>query len=248
MDTELQKRIERYWTRRAHDFGVDKRHELQTELKDRWAFEMRRHLPEGRHLTILDVGTGVGFFAFILQEMGHFVTGVDITQAMLDEARELAHLSSERLLEFVRMDAQDLRFPNACFDVVVSRNLTWTLPDPVQAYAEWHRVLRPGGVLLNFDANYVEQVLHPAPENPDLPAMFKTPCAHTNITPEMRLENRAITLAAGCADKVRPQWDKQILEGLGFADVMVDPAAGKRIWGAYDAPDAPLFSVWARKA
>ena len=38
--------------------------------------------------------------------------------------------------------------------VSLVRNLTWTLLRPEVAYAEWYRGLRPGGVLLNFDADY----------------------------------------------------------------------------------------------
>ena len=40
------------------------------------------------------------------------------------------------------------------FDMIVSRNVTWNLEHPDRAYYEWMRVLKPGGVLLNFDANW----------------------------------------------------------------------------------------------
>lgn len=43
---------------------------------------------------------------------------------------------------------------NTSFDVVVSRNLTWNLQEPAVAYKEWCRVLKKGGLLLNFDANW----------------------------------------------------------------------------------------------
>ena len=52
------------------------------------------------------------------------------------------------------MDAQNLEFEDGVFDVVISRNLTWNLKDPERAYREWCRVLKPGGKLLNFDANW----------------------------------------------------------------------------------------------
>lgn len=52
------------------------------------------------------------------------------------------------------MDAQNLEFEDDVFDVVISRNLTWNLKDPKRAYEEWCRVLKPGGKLLNFDANW----------------------------------------------------------------------------------------------
>ena len=52
------------------------------------------------------------------------------------------------------MDAQALTFADTSFDVVVSRNLTWNLQEPAVAYKEWCRVLKKGGLLLNFDANW----------------------------------------------------------------------------------------------
>ncbi|HCP71234.1 MAG TPA: class I SAM-dependent methyltransferase, partial [Clostridiales bacterium] len=41
-------------------------------------------------------------------------------------------------IAFRHMDAQQLGFPDGTFDVVLSRNLTWTLPEPEKAYAQWH--------------------------------------------------------------------------------------------------------------
>ena len=55
---------------------------------------------------------------------------------------------------FWRMDAQKLDFEDNTFDVVISRNLTWNLEHPDVAYREWVRVLKAGGRLLNFDANW----------------------------------------------------------------------------------------------
>ena len=52
------------------------------------------------------------------------------------------------------MDAENPDFPDGTFDVIVSRNLTWTLPDAARAYKEWIRVLKTGGILINADANY----------------------------------------------------------------------------------------------
>lgn len=43
------------------------------------------------------------------------------------------------------LDAEKPEFPDATFDVVVSRNLTWTLPHAEEAYREWTRVLKKGG-------------------------------------------------------------------------------------------------------
>ena len=50
------------------------------------------------------------------------------------------------------MNAEELTFPAASFDVVVTRNVTWNLRDPERAYGQWSRVLKPGGkvVILEF--------------------------------------------------------------------------------------------------
>ena len=51
-------------------------------------------------------------------------------------------------------DAQKLDLGDDLFDVVLSRNVTWNLEDPGAAYQEWYRVLKPGGLMCNFDADW----------------------------------------------------------------------------------------------
>ena len=76
---------------------------------------------------------------------------------MIQKAKENVQKEAGNLIEricFQRMDAQNLTFENESFDVVISRNLTWNLEEPEKAYREWIRVLKPGGVMMNFDANW----------------------------------------------------------------------------------------------
>ena len=145
--------IEHYWTGRAKGYSEVNQHELATGQDRVWLGEIRKHLPKGENLKILDVGTGPGFFAILLARAGYDVTAVDYTEAMLAEAKKNAGEVAEKI-HFQRMDAQRLDFPDGYFDVVISRNLTWNLECPEQAYAEWMRVLKEGGRLLNFDANW----------------------------------------------------------------------------------------------
>ncbi len=79
---------------------------------------------------------------------------MDLTPNMVENARTLAEEEKQSEFYFQVMDAEKLRFADESFDVVISRNLTWTLPDVKSAYREWVRVLKKGGILLNFDANY----------------------------------------------------------------------------------------------
>lgn len=115
--------------------------------------ELKKYLPEKKNLRILDVGCGTGFFTILLAKEGHQVTGIDLTPDMITHAKELAE-EEKADCRFMVMDAEAPDFPDEEFDVIVSRNLTWTLPDAEHAYQEWFRVLKPGGVMINLDANY----------------------------------------------------------------------------------------------
>ena len=240
---EMKQRVKDYWTQRSHSFGTVRKNELENEMGQRWLREIERFLPEGRNLNILDVGTGTGFFAVLLAQQGHRVEGIDLTPAMLEEARTLA---KQRNLDitFREMDAQNLLYPDAVFDVVISRNLTWTLPDPERAYASWFRVLKPGGVLLNFDAEYAANVRSHSVQNrkvaPD------SPYGHVGMTDALQQENDAITLSMDIG-QARPEWDGEVLTRVGFQSCQTDTQVGKRLLGELDLTTAPMFGIFARK-
>src|SRR5690606_36877543 len=59
-------------------------------------------------------------------------------------------------LHFHLADAEHTRLTDAGFDAIVCRHLVWTLTDPVAAFREWHRLLKPGGVLLFFDGDWAQ--------------------------------------------------------------------------------------------
>ena len=96
MDTKninnIESRVQNYWTKRAHDFNIVRKNELNSSISKRWTEEIVHFLPEDKPLRILDVGTGTGYFAILLSQIGHQVTGIDLTDAMLQEARENASL------------------------------------------------------------------------------------------------------------------------------------------------------------
>ena len=240
---EIGQRVKDYWTQRSHDFGTVRKNELENEMGQRWLREIEKYLPKGRSLNILDVGTGTGFFAVLLAQQGHRVEGIDLTPAMLEEAR---NLSAQRNLDitFREMDAQNLSYGDESFDVVISRNLTWTLPDPERAYAEWFRVLKPGGVLLNFDAEYAAHVRSHSTQNrkvsPD------SPYGHVGMTDALQQENDAITLSMDIG-KARPEWDGKVLTRIGFQSCQTDTQVGKRLLGELDLTTAPMFGIFARK-
>ena len=240
---EMEQRVKDYWTRRSHDFGAVRKNELENELGQRWRRELEGHLPTGRALRVLDVGTGTGFFPILLAEMGHLPQGIDLTPAMLQEARAAA-TQRGLCIPFLEMDAQAPDFEDGTFDAVISRNLTWTLPEPEQAYAQWFRVLKPGGLLLNYDAEYARHVRSHSTQNnrvrPD------SPYGHVGMTEQLQQECDSITLALDVG-KARPKWDEEVLKKIGFRDVRVDAGLGRRVLGELDLTTAPMFGIYAIK-
>lgn len=98
---------------------------------------------------VLDVGTGAGLLALLYADLGQDVTGLDFSQAMLEEARERARRRGLPV-DFVRGDAEALPFEDESFDVVTNRIVIWSLTNPGVAVREWTRVLKPGGRIVLF--------------------------------------------------------------------------------------------------
>ena len=232
----LTGRIEKYWSRRAVSYGEIRRHELACDKKSLWVAEILPHLPVGGPLRILDVGTGAGFFAIVLAQLGHSVCGVDMSQAMLDEGAALAQQAGYEVT-FQRMDACCLEFESASFDAVISRNLTWTLPDAAAAYREWNRVLRPGGVLLNFDADYGSV------------SFVDLADQHVGINDDMMLECESIRRQLPLSAQSRPEWDMYALRSAGFSSCWCDTDLSPRIYIHRDETynPVPMFALRAVK-
>jgi ubiquinone/menaquinone biosynthesis C-methylase UbiE len=159
-ETDLVKQqVAAHWGRRASGFDDGFGHSIRTAAeRAAWDRIFDLVLPGHRPLDALDAGCGTGFLSFELAARGHRVTGVDFAPAMLTEARRKA---AERAVSvrFEEADAEHLPFPDASFDLAISRHLLWTLPHPEVAIDEWIRVLRPGGRLVvadgQFDPNFL---------------------------------------------------------------------------------------------
>ena len=119
-----------------------------------------QHFDARDKIKALDVGTGPGFFACILSEEGLEVTAIDQSEGMLEVARENAKKLGVSP-SFLRMNVNQLDFPDESFDLVVSRNVTWTLQYPDKVYASLKRVLKSGGMLLIYDANWYAHLYDP---------------------------------------------------------------------------------------
>ncbi len=97
-----------------------------------------------RGLDVLDLGCGTGAMSVALGTAGATVTAVDLAPRMVAVARQqLAGVPGIARVDV--MDAQALDLPDASFDMVVAALSLMFCPDHAAAFAEAHRVLRPGG-------------------------------------------------------------------------------------------------------
>lgn len=98
----------------------------------------------------VDVGCGCGQTTLELAELvgpSGRVLGVDISEQMLERARERTVESGHRTIELVLADAAVHPFEPAAFDLVFSRFGVMFFEDAAAAFANLHRALRPGGRL-----------------------------------------------------------------------------------------------------
>ena len=234
---ERKERIVNYWEKRSDSFLEQRRAELHSALAGRWMTELKKHLPEKKNLRILDVGCGTGFFTILLAKEGHQVTGIDLTPDMIKNARILAK-EEKADCEFLVMDAENPEFPDGSFDMIISRNLTWTLPHVRHAYGEWIRVLKKGGVLLNFDANYG---ITDFSNVEDLPENH----AHNMLGDDMMRECEELKRQLPISSYSRPAWDLETLGAMELKEFRVDLGISSRIYLEKDAfyNPTPLFML-----
>ncbi len=99
------------------------------------------------HILFAAIGTGVDIKHF---PPGQPIAAIDISDRMLRKAEKRARQYRGHGV-LCRADAQDLKFPCASFDTVVTSCTMCSVPDPFRAFREFHHVLRPGGRLLMFE-------------------------------------------------------------------------------------------------
>jgi phosphatidylethanolamine/phosphatidyl-N-methylethanolamine N-methyltransferase len=99
---------------------------------------------------VLEVGVGTGINA-VLYPPDCSVTGIDLSESMLEKAHERLARKNVNNVQLLGMDAADLRFPDNSFDLVYAPYVISVVPDPVTVAREMYRVCKPGGhvVILN---------------------------------------------------------------------------------------------------
>lgn len=243
--------IEQYWNDRAPSYETEQNAQMRSEQGWKWTVFfvdfLARFFPERTTIAALEVGCGTGTFSVLLAELGCEVTAVDGAQNMLDATQKRADHHGVTL-RLNKTDAQRLPFADATFDLLVSRNVSWNLLQPEAAYREWLRILRPGGHLLNFDANWYLWLFDEHNQN-----------IYRQTRKQLRQEGRTDPLAPSARNKKmekiaqhlplsrvhRPHWDRAFLSTLEKTP-HIDETFYMRVWNedeicAYRS--SPLFCV-----
>lgn len=253
MGEALLKEIELYWDKRAKGYSKVNQEELANGQKERWLCVIQERIEERypnhqeKNISILDIGTGPGFFAIMLAEAGYKVTAVDYTKTMLEQAKKNAG-EFVKNITFLQMDAQDLMFEENTFDVILSRNLTWVLEQPDTAYTSWLRVLKEKGLMLNFDANWYRYLY-----NEEKYEEYKRD--RTNV------EQQGVEDHYTCTDiesmeriakqvplskMIRPNWDVEVLKKLHVAKIKANVSVWKKVWSMEEKinyTSTPMFLI-----
>jgi phosphatidylethanolamine/phosphatidyl-N-methylethanolamine N-methyltransferase len=96
---------------------------------------------------VLEVGVGTGL-SLPLYPADCSVTGIDISEPMLERAHARLEELGREGVELRRMDAHHLKFPDESFDHVVAPYVISVVADPERVMQEIRRVCRPGGTVV----------------------------------------------------------------------------------------------------
>lgn len=140
-------------------------------------FDLAGVLPGQR---ILDLGCGTGNYSLEMARRGSLVTGADISDGMLSEAKRKAEALGLSI-DWVLADCTDLPFASGTFDAVVTVTALEFVNDPRGALLEGMRVLKPGGRIvagvLTRNSAWGKHYQEEGRKNPD--SVFASACLFT---------------------------------------------------------------------
>jgi SAM-dependent methyltransferase len=135
--TDVHNRIREWWDRDAHTYDDSVSHAVSDPLEAAaWRGTLRGALPDPP-ATVLDIGAGTGSLSLLAADLGYRVTGLDLSEGMLEKARGKAE---RRGLQVTFVLGSATEPPPGPFDAVMERHVLWTMPDPVGALRAWREV------------------------------------------------------------------------------------------------------------
>ncbi|AOT71617.1 class I SAM-dependent methyltransferase [Geosporobacter ferrireducens] len=219
----IEKQIEKYWDERSQGYSTSIQEQMNSPKKEVWKSLIKKYAGEGDKIKAMDVGAGPGFFSILMGELDYGVTTVDVSEDMLKEAKKSMEYAGFQG-NFVKGEAHQIDFPDQSVDLIVSRNVVWTLTKPEETYKEWRRLLKPGGKILVFDSNWY---LHLS--DPELQKQYNyyrrlaiEKGLIDEVTEEQHKRVEEIAKELPLTYRKRPEWDQEVLTQLGFQEIIIE--------------------------
>ena len=96
---------------------------------------------------VLVLGCGEGAETFFIAKSGGIVTGIDLSDVGVENAKKRAQDEKIDGIEFLVMDAENTTFPDSSFDIITASGVLHHL-DIEKAYKEMNRLLKPDGEII----------------------------------------------------------------------------------------------------
>lgn len=248
---KFKEQNEKYWDKGSQVYTELILDELNNFKKEAWKNLIKKNIGDSKVKKVLDVGTGPGFFAIIMSEMGYDVTAIDSSEMMLEKAIANAKLAGVSV-KFEKSDVNNMNFSKESFDLIISRNVTWTLKSPTETYKLWYDLLKKDGKVLVFDANWNTRLIDKEVQiqyEKDQ-KIAKDMGYYIDIGDELEQNGDELSLKLPLTYKSRPKWDKSVLLDIGFKDLSVEENIEEGIHTKAEKianGTTPMFSICALK-
>jgi ubiquinone/menaquinone biosynthesis C-methylase UbiE len=246
--------IRHHWDRRASTFDDTDGHGLLTDEQRQAWLDLLSRITGRAPVRAIDVGCGTGFLAFRLAELGHAVTGIDLSPRMIEQARRKAAREGVRI-DFRVGDGVAIDRPDQTYSLLVARHVIWNLPDPARGVAEWLRVLRPGGRMILIEGKWADNdALRLALARPASRALARV--IDTAVSLLVRAGRNPTKLLLWKYSRLEAQLPfsggpaaselAAFLEAQGVQEVSVEPLMDPMLWG--EPPAFPRYLVTGMRA
>lgn len=236
----MKESVKLFWENDVQYYNQSISRELVNENRDIWIDLINKFKPIKDNPSILDIGTGPGFIPLILSKEGYEnIYGIDVSDKMISMAKNNASISGYKI-NFQTMDIHQMNFSDESFDLIICRRVIWTLNNPIEAYRECFRILKPHGRIIIFDGNYYSYLF--SPEIAQIRLQDHQSALKNKISINTRgnhVEAEAIAQKLPLSNITRPDWDLRALIDSGFSQIIIDPdlishfndQSARLIWG-----------------